>query len=78
MCPKISYEDIIQDSETKKYCQLVRSDHQVIQTRPTRIGGKCGVKYRILLFIELIRLWYYDVLFPDVVNIELNKYLMRQ
>ena len=55
MCPKISYVDIIQE-ETKKYCQLVRFDHQVIQTRPTRIGGKCGVKYRMLLFIELLRL----------------------
>ena len=55
-CPRISYEDIIRDSTTKKYCKIVRSEHQILQTRPTRIGGKCGVKYRILMFIELIRL----------------------
>ena len=55
-CQKINYEEIIQDATTNNFCSITKSNHQIIQTRPTRIGNKCGVKYRILMFIELLRI----------------------
>ena len=54
VCREISFEEIIQDS---RYFKVIRSNYQILQTRPARIGGKYGVKYRILLIFELQRLY---------------------
>ena len=53
VCQKISFEEIIQDS---RYFKVLRSNYQILQTRPARIGSKYGVKYRILLMFDLQRL----------------------